>query len=117
MNFRTRDRREGPTQLGTPENARFDHTGMTFVTLNVAGTNNSRDLVLGDDLAWRRAPQRSGPQPEASYPAGVSIIATRAACRPPSKSAAKAGQTAGAFALNQGGQGLADQGGLSLSPV
>ncbi len=38
-------------QVGTPENARFDLAGMTFVTLNVVGTNNGRDLVLGDDLA------------------------------------------------------------------
>jgi hypothetical protein len=38
-------------QAGAPENARFEHAGMTFVTLNVAGTNNGRDLVMGDDLA------------------------------------------------------------------
>ncbi len=38
-------------QRGMPENARFNYADMVFVTLNVPGTNNARDQVLGDDLA------------------------------------------------------------------
>ena len=38
-------------QPDMPENARFDYGGLTFVTLNVVGTNNGRDFVKGDDLA------------------------------------------------------------------
>ncbi len=38
-------------QPDMPENARFDYGGLTFVTLNVVGTNNGRDFVTGDDLA------------------------------------------------------------------
>ena len=37
-------------QPGMPENARFLHQGLVFVTINVSGTNNGRDLVKGDDL-------------------------------------------------------------------
>ena len=33
-----------------PENARFEYKGLIFITLNISGTNNARDLVMGDDL-------------------------------------------------------------------
>lgn len=33
-----------------PENARIGYADIIFVTLNVSGTNNGRDAVMGDDL-------------------------------------------------------------------
>ncbi|MDC7677811.1 metallophosphoesterase family protein [Asticcacaulis machinosus] len=43
-----------------PENARLDYAGVIVVTVNVSGTNNGRDAVMGDDLhkAARAADQR-----------------------------------------------------------
>ncbi|ESQ91280.1 hypothetical protein ABAC460_06860 [Asticcacaulis sp. AC460] len=38
-------------QAGQPENARFEYGGMVWTTLNMVGTNNGRDSVMGDDLA------------------------------------------------------------------
>jgi len=38
-------------QPGAPENARFTRNGLVFVTLNEVGTNNGRDMVMGDDPA------------------------------------------------------------------
>ncbi|ESQ73496.1 metallophosphoesterase [Asticcacaulis sp. AC402] len=37
-------------QAGQPENARFAYGGMVWTTLNISGTNNGRDFVMGDGL-------------------------------------------------------------------
>lgn len=38
-------------QPDMPENARFDYGRFVVVTMNVVGTNNGRDSVMGDDLS------------------------------------------------------------------
>lgn len=42
-------------QVGMPENARWTYGGVQFATINVAGTNNSRDYVTVDSFSAAKA--------------------------------------------------------------